>query len=233
MKEHSDPKTKEWFEEYLKGAIQYRGVKTPKVFLLLKNWHKSLRLDNLDPHDQLEIATNLIRQKFAEDKFAGIIYIQNFLIDEIELDVLVAEFEKLFDELCFFDWSTTDWFNVRVLSPLINLHGRKAIKRIVPWHKSDNIWQRRSSIVALRPCVKQPELVPILEKQIQRLVTSSERFIQTGIGWVIADLAKSNPQEAARIVENCLDDLSMEVVRRHTKNLAKHKLYIKEKKCRK
>ena len=31
LEQHSDVKTKQWFDNYLKGAIEYRGLKTPQV----------------------------------------------------------------------------------------------------------------------------------------------------------------------------------------------------------
>ena len=34
----SDPKTKRWFENYLKQKILYRGVKTPEVIRLVAEW---------------------------------------------------------------------------------------------------------------------------------------------------------------------------------------------------
>lgn len=229
----SNLETKKWFENYLKGAIKYRGIKTPQVLKIVQKWHNENNLDQLTLEAQLGVATNLIRQDYAEDKFAGILYIQKYLNHKLDFCVLAGEFEKLFEEACFRDWSTTDWFNVRVLSPLIKLHGNKAMKRFTSWYKSKNIWQRRSSIFSLRACVNSDEYFQIINRQVTRLVKSEERFIQTGIGWVIADLAKSNPKEADKIVQRHLKNLSLEVVRRHTKNLARHKQYVEQKKSQK
>ncbi len=226
----SQVKTKKWFEEYLKGAIKYRGVKTPQILASVKSWRISERIDALSPKIQLEIAINLIRQNHAEDKFSGILYLQHFLLNDLEFEILATEFEELFQQSHFYDWSTTDWFNVRVLSPLINIHGRRAIKRFISWYNSNNLWQRRSSIVSLRPCVRKSECIPIIEKQIARLVSSNERFIQTGIGWLIADLVKQSPESSQIIVEKHLNKLSLEVIKRHTKHLPKHHYYLEKKK---
>lgn len=229
----SNLQTKKWFENYLKGAIMYRGVKTQQISTTVQNWHKANSLDKLSAEAQLQLAVALIRQDFAEDKFAGILYMQKYLLNKLEFSTLASEFEGMFDEGCFFDWSTTDWFNVRVLSPLIALHGSKAVERYTSWYKSADLWQRRSSVVSLRACVQSDEYIPAIDRQITRLVKSDERFIQTGIGWLISDLAKANANEAEKIVQKHLDDLSVEVIRRHTKNLAQHKYYIEQKKLKK
>lgn len=231
LSQQSEQKTKKWFEDYLKGAIKYRGIKTPQVAKILKIWRIEHQLDKLSATEQLELAANLIRQNFAEDKFAGILYMQKFLLERIDFEDFAKIFESLFAESHFYDWSTTDWFNVRVLSPLINIHERKAVKRFTAWYQSESLWQRRSSIVSLRACVKWPEYIPVLKKQITRMVKSEERFIQTGIGWVIADLSKVNPTQADLIVDKHLKHLSLEVIKRHTKHLANHKHFIKQKKA--
>ncbi len=224
----SDKKTKDWFENYLKGSIQYRGVKTPLVLKITKAWRAEEAINELPPKEQIQIASNLIRQPFAEDKFAGILYFQNFLLKTVDFDTLADEFETLFEKGCFFDWSTTDWFNVRVLSPLALIHGKKAIKRFASWNKSKNLWQQRSSIVFMRAIVKEEKYVKLIESQILRLVKNKERFIQTGIGWVIADLSKHHPQSARKIVEKNLKFLSVEVMKRHTKYIPGYKKLIEK-----
>lgn len=54
----------------------------------------------------------------AEDKFAGIIYIQN-LSGRVETDILLQNFNRLYDQGAFQNWSITDWFCIRVLDPFI------------------------------------------------------------------------------------------------------------------
>jgi len=69
----ADPATKEWFENYLKHAIKYRGVKTPAIAEIFKEWRIKQGIADWDTPDQLELAADLIRQEHAEDKFAGIL----------------------------------------------------------------------------------------------------------------------------------------------------------------
>lgn len=231
LQNESNPATKIWFENYLKGTIQYRGLKTPQILKIINSWRKREGIDKLSSSCQLQIAGLLIQQTYAEDKFAGTLMIQKFLLAEIELDILIEEFEKLFTEGHFYDWSTTDWFCIRVLAGLINIHNRKAITAITKWYKAKDLWQRRASMVPLRTCTTRKEYIPVIERQIKRLVKQEERFIQTAIGWVIADLSKHFPKQAAQIVETHLVHLSMEVIRRHSKHLPRHKEYILEKKA--
>jgi 3-methyladenine DNA glycosylase AlkD len=230
LQEHLDSAaslhSKEWFENYLKHVIQFRGVKAPKVIEILYRWYESEKIFNLTAQEQFFLACTLIREVQAEDKFSGILLIEKYLIDKIDFEIASEHINKLFIEGAFTNWSTTDSMNVRVLSPLILRHGNKAVSEFSSWAKSDNLWQQRSSIVSLRACINSPEFFPTIRKVISQLSKSKERFIQTGIGWLIADLSKKHPTEAESLVDDNFERLSTEVLRRHTKYLKSHKKYL-------
>ena len=215
----ADPSTKAWFENYLKHAISYRGVKTPRVSRILADWRRAHGLGQWSDEDQLALARSLIEGRFAEDKFAGTLYIQKYLLRRMAPDRILDVAEDLFASGAFFDWSCTDWFSVRVLGPMIALHGMPAARRVARWRNAGNLWQRRSSIVPFRAVVGDETYHPIIGATVDALVGERERFIQTGIGWVISDLSKVHPKVAAEWVERHITDLSAEVIRRHTRYL--------------
>ena len=107
---------------------------------------------------------------------------------------------------------------MRVLDPLLaaNLHLSSVF---LDWASRDNLWQRRSAILAFRHAAKDTTTHEIIEKIIDKLVVEKERFIQTGIGWLISDLSKSHHDKAATLVDKYRGLLSKEVLKRHTKYL--------------
>ena len=229
----ADPQTKAWFENYLKHAIRYRGVKTPQVTRLVAEWSREHDLKQHPVETQLALTKSLLLQTHAEDKFAGTLYIQKHLLRRAEADALLKTAEDLFSRGAFCDWSTTDWFCIRVLGPVIVRHGCSAAKHIAGWRNAEDIWQRRASTVPFRAVVHDEAYHPLIESVVAALVNQKERFIQTGIGWVISDLSKSFPHLAEAMVERHFDDLSTEVIRRHTKRLPKHRAYVQRKRAKK
>jgi 3-methyladenine DNA glycosylase AlkD len=226
------PATKAWFENYLKHVIQYRGVKSPEVSTIVSRWRLEQGLNNLPTHAQLDIASSLMRQTMAEDKFAGIFYIQKYLLGHIEDKELISAIESLFKAGAFWDWSTTDWLCVRVVDPLVLRNGQTVARRVAAWHRSKVLWQRRASIVAFRGATKFKSYHSLIEGTISKLVIEDERFIQTAVGWVISDLSKTFPGVAQRIVDKHFERLSGEVIKRHTTYLHGHSRYVKAKrKC--
>lgn len=230
LSKNASLETKKWFENYLKGAIKYRGLKTPQVQKIVYLWRKKHSLQNLPTEKQLKIAASLLKEPYAEDKFAGMLYLQKYLLKKVALDELITLSSHLYDGGHIFDWSTADWYTVRVLQPLIREHERKAVLAITDWHKSTVLWKKRASVVALRECTREKSSIPQIKKQITVLLPTNERFIQTGIGWVISDLSKNFEKAASTIIEKHFSDLSLEVIKRHTKYMEKHRTYVSEKK---
>ncbi len=225
------PEVKHWFENYLKGQITYYGVKTPDVTKLVKAWYKECHLGDLSYEQQLEFCKSLLMLEHAEEKFAGIIYMQTFLVGKHDFDSLLDAAQWCFDKGCFFDWSTADWFTVRVLAKVI-AKDKAAVELITRWVTAKSLWQRRASIVALRAVVKEAEYLDTIKAVIGTLVHEQQRFIQTGIGWTISDLSKHFPDIADEIVELHFAHLSKEVIDRHTKHLPRHKEYKQRKRLK-
>jgi len=200
-------------------------VKTPAVARIVADWRDAHELQLLAEDEQLDLARTLIGRPYAEDKFAGILYLQKHLARRLEPGLLLATAEGLFAAGAFFDWSTSDWFSVRVLGPLIARGGLPVAERIAGWRTAGDLWQRRAAIVPFRAVVRKETYHALIEETVAVLAKERERFIQTGIGWVVSDLSKSHPGKAAALVEGHFDDLSAEVVRRHTRYLPGHEVY--------
>ena len=90
LEQRADLATKQWFDNYLKGAISYQGVKTPQVTSLVKDWYSSNQFKNYTPQAQLTLRQDLISSSYAEDKFAGTIYIQKYLLKKIVKEFLLT-----------------------------------------------------------------------------------------------------------------------------------------------
>lgn len=223
LQRHADPSTKAWSDAYLKGLIEHRGLKAPAVEkLIFQLWNENA-LERLPPQSQWKLAASLIKSRYSEDKFSGIIMIQKHLLDRIPTPELLKKIEALFRQGDFFCWSITDWVSTRVLDPLICQSDHSIAKRVASWCQAEDFWQRRASAVSFRGSVAIRSNRPLIEKMIRTLVMSNERFHQTGIGWLIASIAKHDHDWASTLVEQHFQKLSREVIDRHTKSLRHHR----------
>lgn len=219
----SKPDVKIWFENYLKNAISYRGCKTPEICKIVDHWCEQNKVVSLPTAVQLNITVKLLEQDYSEDKFAGILLLQKYLINSIGSQQILECLDRLFRAGYFYGWATTDWLSSRVLDKMIAKFEMPIAKEIAEWRFSNILWQRRASIVSFRSASVDKKYHKILVRIIDDLVTENERFIQTAIGWLISDMSKVWPQFAEKIVEKHFSKLSDEVIKRHTKFLPKHK----------
>lgn len=80
---YSDEKRKEWFENYIKHNTKYRGVEISQVKTELKAWYQSEEIDKLPLDEQLDLALSFFDEEYAEDKFAGILFLQLYLYKKL------------------------------------------------------------------------------------------------------------------------------------------------------
>jgi 3-methyladenine DNA glycosylase AlkD len=116
-------KTKQHWEKYMKGVISFRGVGIPKNRELLAEWRKENGIDRWPLENQLDLALAFFNEPIAEDKLAGILYLQNFLYDKLPWQIMLEKYAEIYANGLIFDWNVCDWFCVRVLGPTIKANG--------------------------------------------------------------------------------------------------------------
>ena len=61
---------------------------------------------------------------------------------------------------------------------------------------------------SFRAGVRDETYDPLIETTVDALVSEPERFLQTGIGWLIGDLSRMHPEPATALVEQQCGKLS-------------------------
>jgi len=218
LDERASARTKAWWEAYLKNVIAFRGVKMDDIRSALHAWFKDERLgDVLSAAQQKDLALALLEEQVAEDKLAGILFLQEILLPAGLMDwrTDLPRFARLFSDGHIFDWSTCDWFCVRVLGPLVRREGEACARAISEWRNADDLWQRRASVVAFVNLAKAgdanfPGFTDMLLENCAALVQSQERFAQTGTGWVLRELGRADQERVIRFVEMYAEHFSRE-----------------------
>lgn len=231
LESQADAKTAEWFTNYLKGEIQYRGLKTGMLKAILIDFFNKTELNELEESEQLKHIQYWLSKPMAEDKLTAILWLQIIVKSKIkrgskdrDLSNVISTIESAFENGYIHDWSTNDWLCVRVLE-LIPEKTSAHVSRIESWIESESAWQRRSAILAFKKSSKQGNYHINIEQLIAKALPSEERFVQTGIGWVLADASRNYPEWSESLFEKYFDLLSKEVITRHTKYLPNHSDY--------
>ena len=223
LQAEANPRTKAWFEKYLRYTVRYRGVPTPRIKRIITHWRKTSGLDQLAPDVQLAWLAPLWAGEYAEDKFAATLYCQHFLIKDLSPAAILDAIEEVLDAKHLYDWSTTDWVCMRVLRPTLlkaEDEGIKRIaKRILAWCKEDYLWKARCSVVTFAVTHRLTVYHGPALRSCDTLIKRQERFAKTAVGWFLREYSRYDPAAVRRKLEQYGELATTEVRRNALKYL--------------
>jgi 3-methyladenine DNA glycosylase AlkD len=211
--------TRAWFEAYMKYREHYIGVKLPVVEKLITSTVKDLGQSELE-----ELWPLFMRQRYTEEKLAGMIIYQKKLLSSVNerWKSDLTAIHDLTQEGHISWWNTCDWMCIRVLSRMLS-HGdeqnkQRIARAIAGWIKSDNLWLRRMSLVSFVNHAKHGDVLFLGAQKLvlataAELVRSTERFHQTAVGWVIREVYKGDTSVAEKFISTHIQYFSREGLR--------------------
>lgn len=210
LQKGASEKKRSWWNNYLKGVIEFRGIGIPAIREILKRWYEVESIIELPFSDQHLISLELLGEKMAEDKLSGILMMQIFLVDQIPWEKHLSQLELIYKKGSIFDWNTCDWLCVRVIGPLIKRNEAKCAEKVLSWHKAENLWQARSALVSFVNLVQTDQYHSSVFSACQSLLRREERFSKTAVGWVLREISKSSPESVLGFMEEELEGFSLE-----------------------
>src|SRR3712207_5853265 len=218
---------REWWTKYLRGAASFRGVKMGDVRTALHAWFEEEQVaEHLSVGQQKDLALMLLEADYTEDKLAGVLFLQEILLLVGALDWRsdLPRFARLFDQGYIHDWNICDWFCVKVLGSLVEQQGEACARAISEWREANSVWQRRASVVAFANLASKGDrnfagFTGMVLDTCSQLLRSQERFAQSGVGWILRELSRSDEGRVIRFVEANLDRFSREGLKNATKDL--------------
>jgi 3-methyladenine DNA glycosylase AlkD len=219
----ADKKTKLWWENYVKHDTKFRGVGIPHIRENLESWHKQESIAELPLDKQLDLALSFFEEEYAEDKLSGILFLQMYLYNKFDYEVLLSKFELLFQKEYIYDWNICDWFCVRVLGPMIKLNGVPCAKAISKWITAKSVWQARCSVVAFANLAKENKYTSLLLESNKILIKREERFAKTAVGWILRELSKVDEQIVVNFINANKEYFSKESLENSIKYFDKDK----------
>jgi len=209
---HAEASKRDWWLRYLKGSAEFRGVPTPDIRREAHAWWARHGGDALEPAEQLSMCLELLHLTMTEDKLAAMLLLGERLIPAGRVDCgeALPLFAELFAGGHLADWNTVDWFCVRVLGPLIETSEGTCARAVSRWVEAEALWQRRAGLVGFVTLAPSGAYAELIIETAERLVHDPERFAQTGVAWVVRELARSRPDLTEAFLERHDGDLSPE-----------------------
>ncbi len=223
LQELADTAIKSWWEGYVKDSAPFLGVKMAAIRSCVHQWYNDQVSGELEVDEQLELALQLLRRSYSEEKLAGTLMLQEILIplDVVSCSPTLPKFADLFSDGYIYDWNICDWFSVKVLGPLIIKDGRICAESISAWRSAENLWQARASLVAFIPLAEKVQYYPLIEQSCRVLIRRDERFSKTAVGWLLRDISRYDANYVKRLITENITHFSAESLNNATKYFSK------------
>ena len=214
------PEKAAWLEKYIKHDIISKGTGIPEIRNILQESEDQFNLTGMPFTMQVELVSDLMRQKYTEDKLAAILYLQLFWSEKYtseKIDLISG----WFNESLITDWNVCDWLCVRILTPMLDQSPPVILPALVNWNCHQNPWKARASLVPFAPCKtigNHRESITFLS---QTLIKREERFCKTAVGWVLREYSKIDKDFVMQFLKDHEDWTTKEVIRNATKYMIK------------
>ena len=190
LKENSVTRKAAWWNSYLKGKIAFMGLGIPEIRKILVDLNRTQGLDQLPMNQQVGIVNGLMKGHFAEQKLAAILYVQLFWLGKKKNTFLLSLITDWFDNRYIYDWNTTDWLCVKLITPMVDSGDEKVIWHLKRWSWDNYLWKARASLVPFAQCRNMEEHSTVIKHCADVLIRRPERFAKTAVGWVLREYSK-------------------------------------------
>lgn len=187
----------EGMRAYMKSKMPYRGVSAPELRQILKPIFETHRIGNFQAWKATTLA--LWREaRFREERYAAIELTGHRSYREFQTWEAFPIYEEMIVTGAWWDYVDAVAVN-RVGKHLLVSYRPRATKVLERWSGTDDLWKRRSSIIAQVGLKEQTDL-DLLYYAIDRNLEDNEFFIRKAIGWALRAYAWVDPVEVTRYV---------------------------------
>ena len=185
----SAPHTEE-VQRFFKHEVKSRGWYTGELRKLAVRFRRTIVAESGLPF-LLQVADLLFRDEVLEEKIFAVLMLQG----------IVGQFGR--PEFRLFEswlkrtnsWAEHDALVHYLLGPMIAADP-SLLSRPPQWAKSKGRWHRRAAAVSLIHSTRQHKNFRNIQEITEMLLDSEDDMVQKGLGWLLREAAKANPEQS-------------------------------------
>ena len=211
----ANPESKVIMEKYMRNIQEYRGVKIPGIKTVYRDVWRELK--KAETPVSKEVAHELIRSKYGEDKYGAMLIFEGLKKDIVLDDI--NRITKLFEDGTLAGWANTDAACTRIFKHWC-VGNPDRVNHITSWKNSKNIWLQRASCVSFVVLAKHGDKDPNYEGFLDKLIETCgvtiknpERFVQLGTGWLLREIGVADKKRLHKFIEENYKYFSREGLR--------------------
>jgi 3-methyladenine DNA glycosylase AlkD len=185
-------------QAYMKSAMPYHGISAPQLRQTLRAVYAQYPLPSFEAW-QVAVLDLWRNARYREERYAAIgLAGHRPYRDYRGLDALPL-YEEMISSGAW--WDYVDSLATRDLGELLRKHPKEMGRILRQWARSDDLWKRRSAILAQLGFKRDTDLA-LLYDCILPSVGSPEFFLRKAIGWALRQYARTDPKEVIRFVRH-------------------------------
>ena len=188
----------------MKSSLPFHGVSVPEVRRITRETARSFRFD--DPDVWQDVILSIWRRAERREELYSAV---EFLCEPPRKEWLSPERIDLMRELIVAGawWDIVDAIASRAMGLVLAAHTSETSIVLRDWSRDENIWQRRTAILAqlrFKTDTDQVLLTEVIEPSLGR----PEFFLRKAIGWALREYSKVEPEFVLEYVSRNSERLS-------------------------
>jgi 3-methyladenine DNA glycosylase AlkD len=208
LRDAADPVARESTQRFFKEPVRCLGVRGPDIHRTASAAAKEYRQAKLPFERILKVADSLWKPGIVEERILAVLILGKFKrqLERRHWD----HFDAWVDSLA--NWADTDALSGEVFANLLENEPTLA-KRLKPWTRGKTRWRRRAAAVTLVRHAKRGDHHDLSFEIIDRLAADRDDMVEKGIGWLLKEISRTQPQVVAAYLIDNIDGLSRTTVR--------------------
>ena len=194
-------------QRFFKQRVKSRGWRTAELRKVAKRFRRTIEAE-YDQAYLLEVANQLFRGDVLEEKVFAVM-----LLEGMTEEFGSAEF-KLFESWLdrVTSWADHDGLVHDLIGPMIAAD-QAYLVRPPHWAKKKSTWHQRAAAVSLVHSARQHKNFHHIRNVTELLLASREDMVQKGLGWLLREAAKANPDQTVAYLMEVRERLPRLVLR--------------------
>jgi 3-methyladenine DNA glycosylase AlkD len=176
-------------QRFFKHEVKSRGWRTAELRKVAKRFRRTI-LNEYGLSYLLQVANELFAGEILDEKNFAVM-----LLEGMTPQFGRAEF-KLFESWLdrITSWAEHDGLVHNLIGPMVAADDRY-LARMPVWAKKKSVWHRRAAAVSLIHSTRQHKHFDRIHSITELLITNTDDMVQKGLGWLLREAAKANPEQ--------------------------------------
>lgn len=177
-------------QRFFKEEIQSRGWYSDELRKVARRFSKTIKSETGLTY-LVDVADNLFHGDVLEEKVLAVFLLETSVKEFSDKDF--SRFTDWIDRIC--SWADHDALMNYVIGPIL-VRYPKLTRQTLAWADSADRWHRRAAAVSLIRGGRVKAFEPEIRKATELLCTDQDDMVQKGLGWLLREAVKYNPEFA-------------------------------------